>query len=146
VQSGRILPFEAWTRSDLMRLAGVVPGAVAPDPRGAYEVTAAPERALIGAPPATDRAAGEVDAAIASPPDAQPADVEVAILGPILASAAGAAQVAAEWPVAPTAARTGTDSRSERLLLEPPRPVLKPTLVSSFQPTSEPTALGRSRP
>jgi hypothetical protein len=146
VQSGRILRFDAWTRSDLMWLAGVVPGALAPDSRGAYGVAAAPGRELIVAPPAADRAAGEVDAAIASPPDAQPADVGVAILGPILASAAGAAQVAAEWPVPPTAAQAWTDSRSERLLLEPPRPVLKPTLVSSFQPTSEPTARRRSRP
>jgi hypothetical protein len=79
VQSGRILRFDAWTRSDLMWLAGVVPDALAPDSRGAYGVAAAPGRELIVAPPAADRAAGEVDAAIASPPDAQPADVEVAI-------------------------------------------------------------------
>jgi hypothetical protein len=138
VQSGR-LPFEAWARGDLMQLAGVVPGAVPPGPRVAHRVAGLRERALMVAPPAADRAGEEVDAALASQHQER-ADVEVAILGPILASAAAAARLAADLPVPTTAAR------AERLLFEPPRPLLKPTLVSSFQPESDATTRRRSRP
>jgi hypothetical protein len=144
VQSGLLLQVETWARGDLAQRA-TIPGALPRDAAMADWMGGAPERARLIARPAPDRQGGEIDAALASHPGGQPPDVDIAVLGPILSSAAAAARLAADWPVPPLAAQAGADGRSEGPLREPPRPVLKPTLLSSFRPEPDTTDGRRSR-
>jgi hypothetical protein len=167
VQSSRPLPFEIWARGDLMQRAGAMPGAMpgsavlpgrsagapddalmgsaGPDPIAALvePVAARAEPAATPASASAEREAGEVDAALASDARLEPAEIEVAVLGPILASAATAEKLVADLALAPTA---GVRTRAGRLFPEPPRPVLKPTLVSSLQREPDETARPAPRP
>jgi hypothetical protein len=165
VQSSRTLPFEAWARGDLMQRAGGMPGAMPRDAMVPGQSAGAPQRALMGraghdpiaalagpvaarpepaaTPASADREPGQDLAALAPDAKPDPSDLEIAILGPILASAATAEQLAANLPLAP---RAGVGTRAERLLNEPPRPVFKPTLVSSSQQEPNEAARPLSRP
>jgi hypothetical protein len=157
VQSSRPLPFEIWARHDLMRGAGDLAGGTYIDAMGAGQFASppmiGPESAAAGLRPeavaASLPAAAErdpADAALAWDSSQESPEVDIAALGPILASADAAAKLAADWPAPRTTARAVPESRSERLLLEPPRPVFKPTLVSSLQPDPDAPARPRSRP
>jgi hypothetical protein len=158
VQSSRPLPFETWARLDLLRRADGTPGATATTALARGQFAGAPEgapmakagpvaarhhviAALAGVVAA--REPGEVDAALASDARLEPSHLEVAGLGPILASAAAAEQVAANFAML-SLITAGVGSGAERLLAEPPRPVFKPALVSSSQPNE--TAREPSRP
>jgi hypothetical protein len=146
VQSGRPLPFETWARRDLMQGAGDLAGGTSAHAMGAGRFASPPMvgREFVVAAPGPTAERDPADAALAWDPGRDAPEVDVAALGPILASAAAAAKLTAEWPGPLTAVQTVPASRSERLPLEPPRPVFKPTLVSSLQ--TERTAGPRSRP
>jgi hypothetical protein len=164
VQSSRPLPFETWARHDLMQGAGDLAGGTSTDAMGAgqfasppmiggesvaaqYDSTAAlrPGAAAASIAAAVERE--PADAALAWESGRESPEVDIAALGPILASAAAAAKLAAEWPLPPTTvAQAVPESPSEGLLLEPPRPVFKPTLVFSYQPEADAPARPRSRP
>jgi hypothetical protein len=66
-------------------------------------------------------------------PAASPAPaVEIALLGPVLASAGEAEEVNAKLPMRTAAVRAAAiEERGARLVHETPRPVFKPTHVSS---------------
>jgi hypothetical protein len=66
-------------------------------------------------------------------PAASPAPVlEIALLGPVLASAGEAEEVAAKLPMRNAAVpAAAVEARGGRVLNEPPRPIFKPTLVSA---------------
>jgi hypothetical protein len=122
IQSSRPLPFETWARDDLMQRADGVPG------RMPTNGTAA---ALIVAPTAADGQRGEVDAALGSHARLQPSDIDIAGLGPILATAAVAERLAADPPSPHGWVSTaGVETRAGPLLPEPPRPVFKPAPTS----------------
>jgi hypothetical protein len=107
VQSGRPLPAgEAPSPQPITALAGSAEGLVS--------ATA-------------DRARGATDPAAA--PDGSAPAVEIALLGPVLASAGEAEEVSARMPARP--APLWSAAADARLLHEPPRPVFKPTLVSA---------------
>lgn len=122
LQSSRPLPFETWARADLTRRADGMPGATPTDGMAV---------ALAMAPTAAERDPGEVDAALGPHVRLEPSDLEIAGLGPILASAAGAEELAANLPAPPVQAAP-VGSRAERLPPGPPRPVFKPMLSSSY--------------
>jgi hypothetical protein len=107
VQSGRSTP------------AGEVPS---PEP---VTVLAGSAEGLVSATAGRERGATDPAAA----PDGSAPAVEIALLGPVLASAGEAEQVSARMP-----ARTAplwSAAADAHLLHEPPRPVFKPTLVSA---------------
>jgi hypothetical protein len=105
-------------------------------------------------PPTTVTAAHEPGAQLPGPPEApvaaqvgpergaiDPASatasstpaLEIALLGPVLASAGEAEEVAAKLPMRSAAVHAApAEARAARLLREPPRPVFKPTFVSSM--------------
>ena len=90
---------------------------------------------------------GEVDAALALSARLEPSEIEIAILGAILASAAMAEKLAANLPVSRVSLATaGVGTRAERLIPQPHRPVFKPTLVSSSQREPDDAARPPSRP
>lgn len=166
-QSSRPLPFEAWARSDLIQRAGSMPGAMARDAIARGHFVGAPESELTGraghdpiaallesgaarggaaATPASasaDREPADADAALASDARLEPFDLEVAVLGPILASAATADKLAVNLAVS-RPSRSTAGIHDQGLLPEPPRPVFKPTLVSSS--SREPVEAARPRP
>jgi hypothetical protein len=148
VQSGRPLPFETWAGLALLQHEDGATGAMTTTAGGANQLPGAPEGALRAQPgPIAARheviaalagvvAAhehGEVDAALVSDASLAPSHVEIPGLGPILASATAAEQVAANLAMLSlTSAGVGTGA--ERMLAPPPRPVFKPALLSSSQP------------
>jgi hypothetical protein len=163
VQSSRPLPFETWARGDLMQRAGEMPGTMPRGATAAGQPAGAPEGALIGRsiaalvepvaprpePVATPASAspGEVDAALALDARLEPSEIEIALLGAILASAATAEKLAANLPLSRVSLATaGVGTRAGRLIPEPPRPVFKPTLVSSSQRKPDDAAYAPSRP
>jgi hypothetical protein len=85
-----------------------------------------PPEAPVAAPVGPER--GAIDPA--SPAASSAPALDIALLGPVLASAGEAAEVAAKLPMRTAAAHA--EARAARLLREPPRPVFKPTLVSSM--------------
>jgi hypothetical protein len=87
---------------------------------------AGPAEGLV--PAAAGRARGAADPTAAS--DGSAPAVEIALLGPVLASAGEAEQVSARLP-ARIAAVWSAETRGAHLLHEPPRPAFKPTLVSA---------------
>jgi hypothetical protein len=100
------------------------PGSEVPSPEQ-VTVLAGPAEGLVSAMAGLER--GATDPA-AAPYGSAPA-VEIALLGPVLASAGEAEQVSARMP-----ARTAplwSAAANAHLLHEPPRPLLKPTLVSA---------------
>ena len=158
VQSSRPLPFETWARHDLVQRTDGTPDAMATDAMAAGQLAGA----LDGAPTAkagpvgarddvmaalagvvAAREPGEVDAALASNARLEPFDIHIAGLGPILAGAAAAEQVAVQLAML-SLTTAGGKTGAERLLAEPPRPVFKPALVSSLQPDE--TVRAPSRP
>ena len=147
LQSSLSLPFETWARLDLLQRADGMPDAMPTMARGTNDLAVAPEggpmakagpvsarddvmTALAGVVAAHEH--GEADAALASPARLEPSPVEVAGLGPILADAAAAEQVAATLAML-SLTTAGVVTGAERLLREPPRPVFKPALLSSLQ-------------
>ena len=128
VQSGRSPPAgEVPPPTTLM--AAHVPGAHRPGPA----------EAPVSAPAGPE--GGAIDPAFAAASSA-PA-VEIALLGPVLASAGEAEEVAAKLPMRSAAVHAAAaEARAARLLREPPRPVFKPTLVSSVDADRP----GRARP
>jgi hypothetical protein len=113
VQSARSLPFESWARRDLTQGAGEVrlladtDGMLPGQPAGALmaghepkPARAKPAKAIVSAAAGHER--GASDAAVARPGSAP--DIEIALLGPILASAGEANHVAAKLRVRTAAA------------------------------------------
>ena len=117
VQSGGLLPAgEVPTARTLT--AGHEPGADRPAP------AAAPGSAQAG------RERGATNTTVA--PAGAARAVEIALLGPVLASAGEAEEVNAKLPMRTAAVRAAAiEARVAHLLREPPRPVFKPTHVSS---------------
>jgi hypothetical protein len=152
VQSSRPLPFETWARRDLMQRTDGMPGAMTTDAVAPGQSASAPEDAptarsgpvaalhdaiaalarVITAglePAAADPQPEAVDAALGSYARPEPSDIHIAGLGPILASANAADELAANFST-PWLSSTEVETRAERLFHAPPRPVFKPTLVS----------------
>jgi hypothetical protein len=132
VQSGRSLP-GGGARSAGTLLAAHEAGAAQPGPAEAP--------AFAGA----GRERGASAARFA--PAGSESGVEIALLGPVLASAGEAEEVSARLPMG-TAAAPGAavGARVAHLLHDPPRPVLKPTLVSLLHAGSPRRARPTSRP
>jgi hypothetical protein len=110
------------------------PGAEAPSPK---PIMALAEQAEGLVPAAAGRARGATDPAAAQG-GSVPA-VEIALLGPVLASAGEAEAVSARLPT--RIAAVGSAAADAHLLHEPPRPAFKPTLVSAAdgdRPASRP--------
>ena len=131
IQSGRSLP-GGGARSAGTLMAAHEPGAAQPGPAEA---------------PASAGAGRERGASAAGfAPAGSESGVEIALLGPVLASAGEAEEVSARLPmgtaVAPAAA---VGARVARLLHDPPRPILKPTLVSLLDAGSPRRARPTSR-
>ena len=158
VQSSRSLPFETWAGLDLLQHADGAPGAMTTTAVGANQLAGAPEGALMAeagpvaarhdvmaalAGVVAAREHGEVDAALVSDAGLAPSHVEIAGLGPILAGATAAEQVAANLAML-SLTTAGVRTGAGRMLAQPPRPVFKPALVSSSQPNE--TAREPSRP
>jgi hypothetical protein len=115
VQSSRPLPFETWAQRDLMQSTGGVPDLAS---------------SATSMPGVADRKRGDADAIPSDAAGAAP-EVEIAVLGPILSSATAALELTARPPVPPAAPATGASEVSDaRPLRPPPRPVLKPPLMS----------------
>ena len=132
LQSGRPLPFEIWARRDLIQRADGTPDAMLDDAMAPGRAPGRPEGASMPAPTWADAERADIDAALGSHARRDAAEVEIAVLGPILASAAVAERLAADLPFAAGSVPTaGIETRAERLLPEPPRPVFKPALASS---------------
>jgi hypothetical protein len=113
VQSSRPLPFETWARRDLMQGTGAMPD------------LASSAASL----PAADHERGAADASLASDTGMAPPEVEIAALGPILASATAALEVTARLPAPPAEPAAGAVQVSDAgPLRPPPRPVFKPSL------------------
>jgi hypothetical protein len=134
VQPSRPLPLETWIRRDLMQRAVGIAALPRPDGMAALTGVAAapPEPVRIA-----DRVPAEIDAALGVPGGVEPTEIAIAGLGPILGSAATAKELAAGLA---TRSLPGVmiGCRAERLLPGPPRPALKPTLVSSRGEPEEP--------
>ena len=121
-QSNRPLPFETWARRDLMQRTDGMPGRTA----------AEGER-------------GEADAALAVEARLEPSDLDLAGLGPILATASAAKEFAAGLPARSRAdAVVGTGAA--RPLPGLRRSMLRPMLVSSSPLHSDEAMRLRSRP
>ena len=123
LQSGRPLPFETWARAELMQRG---------DAGASHMATGGAAAAPMVAPAAADSERGEVDAALVAHASLEPSDVDIAGLGPILATAAVADRLAVEL-AGPKERVPAADIRTRlaRLSPEPPRPVLKPKLAAS---------------
>jgi hypothetical protein len=88
---------------------------------------------------------GPAEALVSAPADPEPSAIgtafpaagsapalEIALLGPVLASAGEAEEVAAKLPMRSAAVpAAAVEARGGRVLNEPPRPIFKPTLVSA---------------
>jgi hypothetical protein len=145
VHSGRPLPFETWARRDLMQRADGMPMAPRHDAIAALVGVGAARPEPVAAPAFADHLPAEIDAALGAPGRVASSDVDIAGVGPILASAAAAEELAADLPMrALPGAVVGI--RAERLLPGPPRPVFKPTLVSSSHGNSEQPARPATMP
>jgi hypothetical protein len=131
VQSSRPVPFETWAQRDLMHDPGAVPDL-------------ASSAASIS--DAADRQRGAADAGLAPETGVSSPEVEIAALGPILASATAAEEVTARLPLPAAApAAVAAEASDPRPLRAPPRPVFKPPLMTSDHqevdaPSIEPVA------
>jgi hypothetical protein len=100
------------------------PAGEAPSPEPVTAL-AGPAEGLVSAAPGRERGATDPTAA----PDGSAPAVEIALLGPVLASAGEAEQVSARMPA--RTARVWPAAADAHLLHEPPRPAFRPTLVSA---------------
>jgi hypothetical protein len=116
-----VIAIVATVRSGPSLPAGQVPS---PEP---VTVLAGPAEGLVSA--AAGRARGATDPTAA--PDGSAPAVEIALLGPVLASAGEAEAVSARLPTRTAAVWSAAAEADAHLLREPPRPAFKPTLVSA---------------
>jgi hypothetical protein len=131
IQSGRSLPGGGARSADTL-MAAHEPGAAQPGP----------DEAPVSAGAGRERGASTAGLA---PAGSEPG-VEIALLGPVLASAGEAEEVSAKLSMGTAAApAAAVGARVAHLLHDPPRPVLKPTLVSLLDARSPRRARPTSR-
>jgi hypothetical protein len=105
---------------DLRQRAGGMPGMTSIAAMVARQLAGAPESARVVAPTLPGHEPGEVDAALGSHARLERSDIVIAGLGPILASAAAAEELAADRRLLPVSVPTAKVGTGQRVLHDPP--------------------------